>query len=399
MTATAAPAWVADITPDALRADPYPIYTRLRAEAPVAWVPWAGAYFLTRWDECRRAGTDTAAFRGAEHHRTVNRVFGVPNILTAVDPEHGDLRAAVDPHLRPRQVTGYIEDLARPIAREHLATLQGGSAELMGEYLEPVSVQALGELLGLGVGPDVLRRWFHGLNAGISNRHGDPAAFAIAQAVTDEIEDTLDPLLGRLAREPDDTLLSHMLHSGREDGPRGREVVLPTLKVILLGGMQEPGHGAGSTLLGLSEAGQLDEVVADPSLIPIAVTEGLRWMAPIGSVEREALIDVELGGVLLRPGDLVEVVMASANRDEARFERPDAFDLHRPRQSHMAFGNGDHFCSGHFFSRQLERIMLEELLGALPGLRLDPGREPVVTGWNFRAPKELHVRWDVTPPA
>jgi cytochrome P450 len=66
--------------------------------------------------------------------------------------------------------------------------------------------------------------------------------------------------------------------------------------------------------------------------------------------------------VELAPGDLVEVVMASANRDERRFERPDEFDLDHPRQAHMAFGNGEHLCSGHYFSGQLERIALEELL-------------------------------------
>jgi cytochrome P450 len=97
---------------------------------------------------------------------------------------------------------------------------------------------------------------------------------------------------------------------------------------------------------------------------------------------------------VIEAGDLVEIVMASANRDERRYERPDEFDLDRRRQSHMAFGNGAHLCSGHYFSRQLERIALEELLAGLPGLALDASRPAVVSGWNFRAPKELHAIWD-----
>jgi cytochrome P450 len=391
------PAWIEDVTPAALDLDPYPWYARMRDEAPVAYVPWAQVHFLTRWEECYRVGTDREAFRGAEHHRTVNRVFGQPNILTSVDPDHRDLRAGVDPHLRPRQVNGYIEDLARPLMHEHLASIrERGAAELMGEVLEPVSVRALGELLGLPFGPDVLRRWFHGLNVGVSNRGGDPAAFASADAIAAEIEEAVEPLLDELERRPTHSLLSHMLHEGTADGrPRSRDRIYPTLKVILLGGMQEPGHGAGSTLLGLfGRPDQLRRVVADPSLVPAAVTEGLRWLAPIGSVEREALTAVRVGDVDLEPGDIVEVVMASANRDGRRFDRPDEFDLDRPRLAHMAFGNGEHFCSGHYFSRQLERIMVEELLAALPGLRRDPDREPVVRGWNFRAPKVLHVLWD-----
>ncbi|UGS37308.1 cytochrome P450 [Capillimicrobium parvum] len=390
--------WIDDITPDSLHADPYPAYARLRDEAPVAWLPWANAWLVTRWDECWTAGTDTDRFASAANHPTLNRVFGEPNILATSGDEHRDLRDGVDPLLRPRAVNGYIDDLVRPVALERLSALEGrGEAELMSEFFEPVSVRGLGDLLGLGVDDDTLRRWFHELNVGISSSELDPAKLARADAVTTEIEERIVPLLERLTREPDESMLSHMLHGGRPEGdPRTPAQVLPSLKVILLGGMQEPGHAAGSTMLGLlgRSDDQLARVAADVSLVPTAVTEGLRWIAPIGWTERQAACDLELDGVSIPEGDVVEIVLSSANRDPARFERPDEFDIDRPRQSHMSFGNGEHFCSGHYFSRQLERIALEELLPALPGLRLDPDREPVVTGFAFRAPKQLYVRWD-----
>jgi cytochrome P450 len=386
-----------DFTPEALDLDPYPHYARLRAEAPVVWAPWGGVWFVTRWDDCLQVGTDADTFIGADRHPTLNRVFGTPNVLTSVDPVHRDLRDAVDPQLRPRQVNGYIDDLVRPIARARLAELAPrGAAELMGELLEPVSVHALGEVLGIGVDDDTLRRWFHELNVGVSNVEATPARFAGADAVSHEIEERLDPVLDRLERHPDDSMLSHMLHGGRPEGePRDRAHVYPSLKVILLGGMQEPGHAVGSTLLGLlGHPDQYARVARDPTLVPTAVTEGLRWIAPIGTVERQATRDVEIGGTLIREGDIVLAVLASANRDERRFADGERYDLDRERRSHMAFGNGEHFCSGHFFSRQLERIVLEEVVSALPGLRLDPDRPAVVRGWAFRAPRELHVRWN-----
>ncbi len=389
--------WIEEITPERLDADPYPVYARLREEAPVAWVPWADAWLVTRWDDCVTVGTDPDRFTAATNHPTLNRIFGEPNVLTTRGDEHRDLRDGVDPPLRPRAVNTSIDDLVRPVVRERVAALAGrGEAELMAEVLEPVSVRGLGELLGLGVDDDTLRHWFHELNVGISSSELDPAKLARADAVTAQIEERLVPLLERLVREPDDSMLSHMLHGGREAGdPRTPEQVMPSLKVILLGGMQEPGHAAGSTLLGLlGRPEQLARVAADPALVPTAINEGLRWIAPIGWTERQAACDVELGGVEIAAGDVVEVVLAAANRDPARFPHPDAYDLDRPRQSHMSFGNGEHFCSGHYFSRQLERIALEELLPALPGLRLDPDRPPVVTGFAFRAPKQLHVRWD-----
>jgi cytochrome P450 len=88
---------------------------------------------------------------------------------------------------------------------------------------------------------------------------------------------------------------------------------------------------------------------------------------------------------------VVELVLASANRDEQRYDNPDRFDIERPVLPHQAFGNGAHFCSGHFFSRHVERIMLEELLPAAPNVRLDPSRRASSSGWIFRGPKTLPV--------
>jgi len=384
-------AGVADgITLAQLEVDPYPAYARLRREAPVCWVPAANVWFVTRWDDCVEVGRDIERFRGARTQPTLDRVFGTPNVRTAAGEVHAELRRAIDPQLRPRAVREYIEELARPLAQECLAAMRAaGRAEVMSSYFEPVSVRALGDVLGLReIDALTLRRWFHGLNDGISNYGRDPDRFAAADRVTAEIEKAVDPILERLRREPDESILGQMTATPRE-------LILPSLKVILLGGMQEPGHAAGTTLLGLlSRPDQLVRVVADAALVPDAINEGLRWIAPIGAVGRETTRETRVGGVDLPAGTTAHMILASANRDEARFEDPDTFDLDRRRVAggHMSFGHGEHFCSGHFFARQLERIMLEELL-TLPGLALDPDVEPLVRGWAFRAPKRLGVTW------
>jgi ferredoxin-NADP reductase len=272
----------------------------------------------------------------------------------------------------------------------------------MEDYFEPVSVEALRRVMGLDelVDADTLRRWFAGLNLGIANFGLDANSFAVADAVSREIERTIEPLVAELGAHPDDSMISHMLWAGVQDGkPRSAAAIMPSLKVILLGGMQEPGHAAGSTLHGLfSRPEQLALVAADPiAWAPLAVNEGLRWIAPIGAIERQATMDVEVGGVRLPAGAMVEVMIASANRDESHFDDPDVFDLERSTRTHQSFGAGDHFCAGHFFARQVERIMLEELFPALPGLRPDENAEPTITGWFFRAPKTLPVHWDEAP--
>ena len=262
------------------------------------------------------------------------------------------------------------------------------------EYFEPVSVLSLGRVLGLGhVEGDTLRRWFHGLAQGATNFEDDPAKWAESDAVVAEIDEALGPVLARLHAEPDGSTIATML--AHAEGTLAERVasILPTLKVILLGGMQEPGHACGLTVVGLCESGQAAELAADPAgLVRAAVEEGLRWVSPIGTQTRRVVDDAELGGTPLPAGANLGLLVSSANRDEAVWgETADVFDLHRPRRQHAAFGFGPHFCSGHHFSRVQMRIALQRLFERFPGLRLDPERPPELRGWEFRAPVHLHV--------
>ena len=389
--------FAASITVEALDDDPYPIYARLRREPP-ALVPAVNVWMLTRWADVEHAGAHPELFTAETPSSPVELTFGSPTVLTCDGAVHKELRASIDPKFRPRVVDTYVDGLIEPIADELLDRFTGrGSAELMAEYLEPISVLGLGQVLGLGdVDGDTLRRWFAGLAQGATNYECDPGKQAIGDAVAAEIRERLAPLLDRLERAPDDSAISHMLHAGRPDGePRARELVLPSLLVILLGGMQEPGHGAGSALAALlAHPDQSAEVAADPvALVPQAVEEGLRLIAPIGTQLRSTSRDVEIGGASIPAGEPVALVIASANRDERRYSDPDRFDIHRERIQHAAFGFGSHFCSGHAFARRQEAIALRRLFERLPDVRLDADRPPVLRGWEFRAPTHLHVRF------
>ncbi|CAN5545246.1 hypothetical protein BH10ACT7_BH10ACT7_12750 [soil metagenome] len=366
----------------------------------MAYLPAAEVWFVTRFQDCSDVGNGQYGFVAASGHPTLERVFNKPNVLTSDGEVHHDLRAGIDPRLKPDAVTAVVDDIVRPVARRRLEALRGrGSGDLMEDYFEPVSVEALRRVMGLDelVDADTLRRWFAGLNTGIANFGLRDEEFALADAISAEIESTIIPLIDELTAHPDDSMISHMIWAGVRDGtPRSVATIMPSLKVILLGGMQEPGHGAASTLHGLfGRPEQLAKATADPDeWAPLAVNEGLRWLAPIGAIELQATLDVSLGGVTIPAGAIVEVMIASANRDETRFDDPDVFDMERSTRTHQAFGAGSHFCAGHFFARQVERIMFEELLPGLPGLRPSPSREAEVSGWFFRAPQVLPVEWD-----
>ncbi len=352
-------------------------------------------WLATTWDAAMQVATDPETFAADMPDSPIDRSFGSPTILTCDGERHRELRRSIDPKYRPHEVDGYIAELVDPIVARQLAAIEGrGEAELMADYFEPVSVLSLGAVLGLAdVDADTLRRWFAALADGGTNFERDPDKQARSDAACAEIDDRLGPLLDRLEQEPDESTISHMIWSGTEDGrPRARERYLPSLKVMLLGGMQEPGHGAGSVLYALlRHPQQLAELRADlDRLLPAAIDEGMRWISPIGTLGRRTTEEVELGGARLPADVAVAAVISSANRDPDRFAEPDRFDMHRDRGRLATFGFGHHFCSGHAFAKAQERIALRALLERHGELEL--AAEPPITGWEFRAPRELRVR-------
>jgi cytochrome P450 len=380
--------------------DPYPVYARLRAERPVAYVPCVDTWFVTRYRDVQFVAEHPELFPATVGDSPQERTFGAPTIICVDGDVHHDLRRAFDPNFRPRRVLEYVDDLVRPLAEAALASLSDRSdAELMADYFEPVSVRSLAAVLGLtDVGTDTMRQWLHGLNLGATNFERDPVKQAASDEVCADIDAELVPRLERLSRHPDDSTLSHMLHAGTTGTPRSVEYVLPTLKTAILGGMQEPGHGAGSVLAGLfSQPDQWDEVAARPSsTMAAAVEEGIRWVAPIGTQFRTTVADVELGGATIPAGAGVSALLSSANRDASVFSDADRFDLHRAslqeaNKVQAAFGFGKHFCSGHAFARHQMRIALDVLVSAYPTMRADPDRPTRFRGWEFRAPAELAV--------
>lgn len=390
--------WAASITVEQLDDDPYPIYARMRREAPVCFVPAIGLWFVTRWADVEFATSHPDLIDSRVTPSPLDRTMGGESVLVLDGEPQKKLRAMLDPSLRPRVVESSTPDLIEPLVAQLLDEIAPrGEAELMAEYFEPVSVLGLGRVLGLGHFPgETLRRWFHGLAQGAINFEGDPARWEVSDATGSEIDRELAPVLARMWAEPDGSTISTMLQHAEGSFEERVAQILPTLKVILLGGMQEPGHAAGSTLVGLLESGQAADVAADSAgLVKDAIEEGLRWVSPIGTQTRRCLVDLELGGTSLPAGANLGALVSSANRDEHVWgPTADAYNLYRPHRNHAAFGFGPHFCSGHHFSRVQMRIALQRLLERLPNLRLDSEQPPLFTGWEFRAPRNLNVVWD-----
>jgi cytochrome P450 len=385
----------AEISVEQLESDPYPIYKQLRAEEPICFVDSVGLWLVTRWDDVQHVDKSPEVYTGETEPSTLRRTFGA-NLLASEGAYHSRIRSIIYPWFRVGAIGDYPDNVIAPIANELVdGFAERGSCDLVAEFAEPLSARVLKRALGLGfVEEDTLRRWFVELATGAANFEGDPEKQAIADSASAEVNETLAPVIERLEAEPDDTLLSSMVHTEVEGERLTREEIQSNLKVMIVGGLQATTDLIALSMWAiLSHPEQLEEVRADPKLVDPAIEEAARWHSPVGTSTRQTTRDAELGGVKLEKGALVAAVLASANHDERNWSEPERYDIHRREGSHLAFATGPHLCIGARLARYETRTAWRVLLDRLPGLRLDPEHPIEISGWEFRSPHHLHVQW------
>jgi cytochrome P450 len=384
------------ITVEDLESDPYPVYKRLRSEAPVCEVESVGLWLVTRWDDVEEIDVNPDVYTGETDPSTLNRTFG-KNMLGSEGAYHSRIRTIIEPAFRPGAVRPYASEVIEPIALELIEQFADrGEAELMHDFAEPLSVRTLQQVLGLGEVPvETLMRWFEQLGVGASNFEFDPQKQAVADGASAEVDAAVMEILDRLRGHPDDSILSRMLHSEVDGEVLTDQEICSNLKVMIVGGMQEPGDLVGIAMWALlSHPEQGAAVLADANLVKPAVEESLRWQSPVGTSTRQTTRATTLAGVDLEAGALIAAVVASANRDERHWPDPDRFDVGRKDGANLAFAIGSHHCVGAWLARYESRAAVRLLLERLPGLRLDPERPIELRGWEFRRPMHLHVAWD-----
>ncbi len=387
------------ITVEALNADPYPIYDELRKLAPIVYVPQIDEWLVTSWDDCRAIGALKDSVQLAPGHPVDKEFFGGPSVLTMSGEKHRGLREGIDQSLKAGPVARFLDAGGRDTVIRYIDAIAPlGRGDLSVDLFNKISVRVVGNRLGFDdVADDTLVEWFEALSGGLSNKDGENDASNRAAITLQEIDAYMADKIARLRATPDETLLSHMLHVGLQgaEGPRTFDEVMPSIRVIILGAFQEPGHSVATTFWGLlNEPEQLRELQASPNeFAPAALRESFRWIAPIGVVAAHPLTDFTYEGVTVPAGAPLSLVVAAANRDPAKFDDAHRFDMHRERTVNATFGYGVHHCSGHQLAKGLGEIMLEETARRLPNLRLDPASPATVSGYLFRGAKSLPVLW------
>ena len=379
-----------------LDVNPYPSYRALRDEG-VVWVDAIQRWLVTRWEDVIAVETDRDSYSAMERDSLQTRVMGRTMLRSDGDAHKRLRRAAQDP-LRPATVDQQWRPLFQTYADELIDGFeQRGAAELMTEYAAPLAARCLGAVLGLpDATGDQLQFWSQALMDGTSNYGDDPATWERSERACDEIDAHVDAAIERADEQPDSSVISAMAMSDGDGAALTPDEIRANVKLLIGGGLNEPRDGTGVALWGLlGNPDQLELAIARPELWPLVTEEALRWISPLALFARQVVAPVTLGATRLEPGARLGINVAAANRDDRHYERPDAFDISRPKSRNLAFGVGHHFCLGVWMSRhQIGSVALPTLFRRLPNLRLDPDRPAELRGWVFRGPVHLQAIWD-----
>ncbi|MGD6749714.1 cytochrome P450 [Streptomyces sp. BH105] len=376
----------------AIDVDPYPAYRRLRDEAPVYHNERRDFWGLSRFDDVDAALKDTRRLSSAKGDILevvqADPVMPPGMFINEDPPQHSVHRALVARAFAPRRMRA-VEEKVRAFCRACLDPLTGSDRfDFVTDLGDELPMRAIGMLVGI---PDAEQpRVRDHAQGNLRNERGRPLA------VTKD--SYFDP--GMYAeyitwrkRHPSDDLITELLDVEFEDVDgtvrRLTETEIVTFLAVIAGaGVETTGRLFGWMGKVLAEhPDQRRELAADPSLIPGAVEELLRYEPPGPHVARYVTEDVRFHDTTIPAGSALLLMVAAANRDERRFTEPDRFDIHRDDGRHVTFGHGAHHCLGAALARLEGRIGLEEVLARFPDWEIDlpnARRSPTTTvrGWD-----------------
>jgi cytochrome P450 len=368
-----------------IQTNPFPVYRWLRDEAPVYHNPEIGFYALSRFDDVLQAHLDAATFVSGHGVTIEGYDQGNDVLITRDEPSHNWHRKLVSRLFTPRAIAD-LEPKVRAIAAGVLDGARGrGEIDIVAEFSTHLPMMVIAEMLGLPVeARDQLRHY--------SDRILDRSDADEYGNVTDGTQAAMAEMMGMLMQIVDDKSrdlgddIASLLLTARVSDDDGNEVALTHEQVayrlleLTIAGHETTAKLIANGVVALTwNPDQRAELAADPSLIPNAVEEMLRWDPPSHYQGRWVERDVTLHGVTIPANSRVILLTGAANHDERAFPDPEYFDIHREIERHVGFGFGIHLCVGAALARLETRIAFEELLARYPNYEV---RQPMVRAYS-----------------
>ena len=387
------------------REDPYPLYAELRQKQPV--FQFGPFHLVSRYDDVVNVLKNPTLFSSAGVGDPM--VGGRPTrtIVNSDPPQHTRLRNIVNRSFTPRMIAA-LEPRIRDITQNLIDAVSDNGeqrTDLIRDLAVPLPVIVIAEILG--VEPERradFKRWSDAVVSQVTQPGQRPTGqFNVIGDGVDGFHQYFEAALEERRRRPKDDLISALVRAETEDASLTADEVLAFTALLLVAGNETTTNLIGNAVLTLlRRPDQLTKVLADPSLLPNALEESLRYEAPVQMLFRRTTAECKIAGVAIPAGAMVVPLLGSANRDESRYADPDRFDVMRDSQGHLAFGQGIHFCLGAPLARLEARVALGALLQRLPFLELADDKPERVEPFFLRGLKTLALafnphRWRLAP--
>jgi cholest-4-en-3-one 26-monooxygenase len=354
---------------------PHDIFARLRREAPVFKQECADGtsfWVLTKYHDIVTVSQDSATFSSAKGTNIEDMQGGTELMIVNMDPpRHTKLRNLVSKGFTPRMVR-LLEPHVRDIAKQIIDDVaKRGECDFVTDIAAELPLQVIAELIGVPLEErHLVFQWSNQMIGLEDPEYGNSMELATQAAA--EMFAYADKLATERRQSPHDDLVS-VLIDAEVEGEKLTQLEFDVFFMLLAVAGNETTRNliSGGMLALFEHPDQHARLLEDPSLIPTAVEEILRCVAPVMYFRRTTTRDVEIRGQQITAGEKVTMWYISGNRDEEVFEEPERFDVGRDPNPHLGFGGGGaHFCLGASLARLEIRIMFEELLRRLPDMQL-----------------------------
>ena len=358
--------------------DPLAHYRWMRENAPVYRDEVGGVWGVTLHEDVMHVSKTPKLFCSGKSSRPEEGTW-IPSMINLDDPDHKRRRNLVNRGFTPRRVEDHEPHIRRYVGELIDAVADAGRCDFVRDIAAPLPMAVIGDMLG--VAPEnrgTLLQWSEDMLLGTNVKASEEVRMAAVKAGGEYAKYAMGAIQERCAKSHDD-LMGVLVEAEIDGQGLSDEELIQESLLILVGGDETTRHVITGGMKALIEhPEQREKLRRDPSKIPTAVEEMLRWVTPIVNMNRTATRDVELRGQKIREGDKVLMLYQSANRDERVFDEPERFDVGRTPNDHVAFGGyGTHFCLGASLARLELRVIFEELLRRIPEMELEDESPPL----------------------
>ena len=378
--------------------NPYPFYAQLRARKPLSRWSWKGSemWLATTYEDIMEILRNThitmdqqilASSADGQHASSEAILRYVPlarsrHLLNTDPPDHTRLRTLVSRAFTPRMIE-QLRPRIQQITDELLDAVQDQEQmDLIVDFAFPLPIIVILEMLGI---PTTARQQFREWTQIIIQSQSavlNPETQAAAITAEEAFISYIKTLLASKRTHPDNDLTSSLLQAEENGDMLTEDELISVILLLIIAGHETTVNLISNGMLALFEhPEQMDRLRDDPSLLPSAIEELLRYTSPVSlSSPRWALEDITIHGQVIRKGEMVRCALLAANTDPQQFPDPDVLDILRQEHQHLAFGKGIHFCLGAPLARLEGQIAIGTLLSRLPQLRLT--QDPEQLAWN-----------------